>query len=188
MRHIILCFVIVFAAAGCRRADASATISQEQGGVTETTGASPRAGAPAGYIREVHRGTQLEFDIPVSWNRETHGDVMVITTPGVGLELVAATGGLEARADEKAMLAAVGRTLKNAKLTSPMKSVSQHGLTGFAASGKGQKNGAEVDWFTSAVGDGHGHAILALGFYRPDTSEEARTQMVHVLDSIQPVR
>jgi hypothetical protein len=135
----------------------------------------------------VHRGTQLEFDIPTSWQKQVQGDVMVITSPsGAGLELVAASGGLQAKSDEKAMLTAVERTLKNPRFTSPMRPVQQHGLTGFAATGKGFKNGGEVEWFTSVLGDGHGHALLALGFYRPDLPQDVKSQMMHVVDSIQP--
>jgi hypothetical protein len=153
-----------------------------------TPPATPAKSVTPGYVREVHGVTQLAFELPTSWKREAKGDVMVITTDGAGVELVAATGGIEAKNDEKAMLEAVGKSLKNARFTSKMKPVKQNGLTGFVATGKGEKNGMQVDWFTAALGDGHGHAILALGMYRPDISQEIKAQIVHVLDSIQPAQ
>ena len=48
---------------------------------------------------------------------------MVISTDGAGIELVAATGGIEAKEDEKAMLSALNKTLKNAHFTSKLKPV-----------------------------------------------------------------
>ena len=156
---------------------------------TATTPPPPAAPTVTpGYVREVHGVTQLAFEVPTAWKREAKGDVMVITTDGAGIELVAATGGIEAKNDEKAMLTALNKTLKNARFTSKLKSVTQHGLNGFVATGKGEKNGKQVEWFTAALGDGHGHAILALGIYRPDISQEIKGQIVHVLDSIQPAQ
>ncbi len=156
---------------------------------TATTPAAPPAKpVTPGYTRETHGVTQLAFEVPTDWKRESKGDVMIITTEGAGLELVAATGGIEAKEDEKALLQAVNRTLKNARFTSKLKPVKQNGLTGFVATGKGEKNGKPVEWFTAALGDGHGHAILALGMYKPDVSKDIKLQIAHVLDSIQPAQ
>jgi hypothetical protein len=146
-------------------------------------------GAPAGYRWEVSTKTNMKFEVPNDWNKETNGDVLVITTPsrnGVGIEFAAATGGLEARADEKAMLGVVGKSLQNARMTSRPKPVQQNGLKGFVASGTGVKNGATVEWFTAALGDGRGHALLSLGFYSPSAPPAYKTEMRRVLDSIQP--
>ena len=84
------------------------------------------------------------------------------------------------------MLGAVAKTLKGAKLTSKMKPAQQHGLTGFVATGTGTKDGNEVAWFTSAIGDGKGHALLTLGMYRPTASPAYRAQMARILDSSSP--
>jgi hypothetical protein len=181
----LLAIALLMFAVGCQgaKADSSAQAAPTADTATAQNGAAP------GYVREVHRATQLEFDIPASWQKQVQGDVMVLTSPaGAALELVAASGEQQAKSDEKAMLTAVERTLKNPKFTSGLKPVQQHGLTGFAATGKGQKNGGEVEWFTLVIGDGHGHAILGLGFYRPDTPQDVKNQMMHTLDSIQPAR
>jgi hypothetical protein len=139
------------------------------------------------YRWEVHRGTNMKIEVPSDWSAAPNGNVLVVTspTPGVGVELVAATGGLEAKADEKAMLAAVGALLSNARFTSGLKPVQQHGLSGFVTTGTGQRQGAQVEWFTSVVGDGKGHGLLALGFYSPDAKDGYKAALRRVLDSMQ---
>jgi Domain of unknown function (DUF4333) len=156
--------------------------------ILDVNGAPVAAGGPASYHWETNPKTNMKLEVPAGWNKQVNGEVMVISTPtpGVGIEVVAASGGLESRADEKSMLAAVGKSLQNAKLTSALKPAQQHGLKGFVATGTGQKNGNPVQWFTAALGDGKGHAMLTLGFYSASTSPEYKTEMTHVLDSIQP--
>jgi hypothetical protein len=159
-----------------------------------TTAPSPSAVASAApapadvkYQWETHRKTNIKFEIPTTWTTEVKGDVLVAKTPtpAAGIEFVAATGALTAKNDEKAMLTQVGKVLQGAKLTSPLKPANQHGLTGFVATGSGKKNGADVEWFTSALGDGKGHAMLTIGFFGPGAAAY-KTQIVRVLDSIQP--
>jgi hypothetical protein len=101
------------------------------------------------------------------------------------MEFVAATGAAEAANAEKAMLTEVFKVLQGAKFTSPMKPTAQHGLKGFVATGSGKKDGAEVEWLTSVLGDGKGHVMLTLGFFGAGAAA-SKTQIVHVLDSIQP--
>jgi hypothetical protein len=147
----------------------------------------PKKEEPAteGYRTEIHKGTNMKFDLPTSWKIETKGDVLVATTTGAGIEFVGATSGVAAKNDEKAMMAEVGKILQNVKFTSKMKPVEQHGAKGFVVTGTGKKDGAEVEWFTSAIGAGKG-ALLALGFYSPTISPAVKAQIVHTMDSIAP--
>lgn len=193
-RFLIACFVTA-AAAGCGKGASDAPAS---GSPATTTAAPapppPTAAAPApapaevAYRWEIHKATNLKFEVPTTWTLTPNGNVLVAKTPtpGVGIEFVAATGGVEAKNDEKVMLAAVARTLQGARFTSKMKPAQQHGLKGFVATGTGKKDGAEVEWFTSAIGDGKGHAMLTLGMYAPTVSPAYKAQMIHILDSIQP--
>jgi hypothetical protein len=177
-------------------ASAAAPAQDKAAATAAVTAATPPAAAPAAaapdvtYRWETHKATNLKFELPTTWTMTPKGNVLVAQTPtpGVAIEFVAATGGVEAKNDEKVMLGAVAKTLKGAKLTSKMKPAHQHGLTGFVATGTGTKDGNEVEWFTSAIGDGKGHALLTLGMYRPTASAAYRAQMVRVLDSIQPAK
>ena len=207
-RLVIAClFAVAAAAAGCNKgssdalaadptapatAAAAPTPTPDKAAATAAvTAATPPAAAPeVTYRWETHKATNLKFEIPTSWTISQNGNVLVAQTPtpGVAIEFVAATGGLEAKSDEKAMLGAVGRTLKGAKLTSKPKPAQQHGLSGFVATGTGTKDGNEVEWFTSAIGDGKGHSLLTLGMYRATVSAAYKAQMSHVLDSIQPAK
>jgi hypothetical protein len=160
---------------------------------TPTPGATaaPAAAAPAAtdvaYQWETHKQTNIKFELPTTWKMEVAGNTLVAKTPtpAAGIEFVAAAGGLAAKNDERAMLIEVGKVLQGAKFTSPLKPASQHGLKGFVATGSGKKNGVDVEWFTSALGDGKGHAMLTIGFFGPGAAAY-KAQIVHVLDSIQP--
>lgn len=151
------------------------------------TAAPAPAPAPAAatYRWETHKSTHMKFELPATWTISTQGDVLVAKGAGVGIEFVGASSALAAKNDEKAMVTEVGKILQNAKLTSKLKPVEQHGSKGFVVTGTGKKDGADVDWFSSAVG-GKGGALLALGFYSPNIAPATKAQMVRVLDSIQP--
>jgi hypothetical protein len=195
-RFLIASFIAA-AVAGCNKdADPTPAANAAPQPATAAPAQPPAAAAPAApapsdaYRWEVHKATNIKFELPTAWTVAQQGDVLVAKTPtpGVGLEFAAASGGLVARNDEKAMLVEVGKTLQGARFTSPPKAVQQHGLKGFVATGTGTKDGAEVEWFTSALGDGRGHAMLTVGFWAPGAAPAYKAQMVHVMDSIQPAR
>lgn len=150
----------------------------------------PPADVTAGYRWETHKQTNIRFEIPTNWTTSVNGNQLVAKTPtpGVGIEFQAAIGGLATKHDEKVMLKEVGKSLQGAKYTKKGQPVEQHGLKGFVATGTGKKDGKEVEWFTSALGDGHGHEMLTLGFYAANVTPEYKAQMMHVLDSIQPAK
>lgn len=200
----VVTVVIAISAAACGKSGFSDPAAAQTGtatppaAATSTAAAAPApapqpttatAAAPADvkYQWETHKKTSIKFEIPTTWTTEAKGDVLVAKTPtpAAGIEFVAAAGGLAAKNDEKAMLTEVGKVLQNAKLTSPLKAATQHGLKGFVATGSGKKNGADVEWFTSALGDGKGHVMLTIGFFGPGAAAY-KTQIVHVLDFIQP--
>jgi hypothetical protein len=203
--RIVVTLFIAASAAACGKSGSDAPAGAETGAATPPAAstaaapaptpapspAAPAAAAPAAaevqYHWETHKKTNVKFEIPTTWTTDVKGDVLVAKTPtpGAGIEFVAATGGLAAKNDEKAMLAEVGKVLQGAKLTSPLKPATQHGLKGFVATGSGKKNGADVEWFTSALGDGKGHTMLTIGFFGPGAAAY-KAQIVHVLDSIQP--
>jgi hypothetical protein len=196
--------VIAVSAAACGKSGSTDAVPAQTGAATptqvaapgpspspspETAPASAPASAPADatYHWQTHQKTHIKFEIPTTWSTDVQGDVLVAKTPtpGAGIEFVGATGAAAAGSDEKAMLVEVGKVLKNAKFTSPLKAAAQHGLKGFYATGTGTKNGVEVEWFTSMLGDGKGHAMLTVGFFGPK-AVGYKGQIVHVLDSIQP--
>jgi hypothetical protein len=150
----------------------------------------PAGGTEAGYRWETHKQTNIKFEIPTDWSTSVNGNQLVAKTPtpGVGIEFQAAIGGLATKHDEKAMLKEVNKSLTGAKYTKKGAPVEQHGLKGFVATGTGKKDGKEVEWFTSALGDGHGHEMLTLGFYAANVTPEYKAQLMHVLDSIQPAK
>lgn len=189
-KRVVGIVLVAVIAVGCSKRSES-----EKGNaasVTPTPAATQagNAAAPAtpGYRWEYHKGLNMKFELPNDWTAAPNGDVLVVKTPtpGVGIEFVAASGEVAAKSDEKIMLAEVGKVLKTPKFTSGLKPVSQHGLSGFVATGNGQKDGQTVDWFTAALGSGN-KALLALGFYSPNAPANYKQQLTHVLDSIQPM-
>jgi hypothetical protein len=199
LRISIALLLALSAGAGCGKGDAGAPAAAHTGSPspppasTPAAAQAPKAAQPAPaegevkYQWETHKKTNVKFEIPTTWAVEAKGDVLVAKTPtpGAGIEFVAASGGLAAKSDEKAMLVEVGKVLQGAKLTSPLKPAAQHGLTGFVATGTGTRDGVAVEWFTSALGDGKGHAMLTVGFFGPGAAAY-KAQISHVLDSIQP--
>jgi hypothetical protein len=192
---------LVIAAAGCSSATSTTPTDDSAAPATKPAAATPAdttpgaAAAPAtatagAYRWEVHKATNLKFELPTSWAMEQSGDVLLAKTPtpAVVIEFVAATGGLEAKNDEKAMLAAVASSLKGARFTSRLKAVQQHGLKGVVATGTGTRDGVQIEWFTAALGDGAGHAMLTLGMYRPTAPTAYKEQLLRVINSIQPAR
>ena len=144
------------------------------------------AGGDAGFHWEVHKPTNIKFELPTNWTTSINGNVLVAKTPtpGVGLEFVGTEGRLSAKADEKALLKEVSKSLQKAKIVGKPKPVEQHGLKGHVSSGIGFKDGAEIEWLCAVLGDGKGKDMLTLGFYAPNLGATYKAQMQKVLDSI----
>jgi hypothetical protein len=146
---------------------------------------APPSGGEAGFHWEVHKPTNIKFELPTDWTVSIAGDKLVTKTPtpGVFLEFWGAEGKLSAKADEKALLKEVGKTLQKAKLNGKPKLVEQNGLKGHVSAGTGFKDG-EVEWLCAVLGDGKNKDMLTLAFYSPKLGGTYKSQLQKVLDSI----
>ena len=142
----------------------------------------------AGFHWEVHKPTNIKFELPKEWTTSINGNVLVAKTPtpGVGIEFQGVDGKLTAKYDEKVLLKQIGAELTKVKVTEKAKAIEQHGLHGNMIVGKGFKDGAEVIWRVRLLGDGHGHDMLTLAFYAPHLEGKYKAELIKILDSVQP--
>jgi len=141
----------------------------------------------AGFHWEVHKPTNIKFELPKEWTTSINGNILVAKTPtaGVGIEFVGVDGKLSAKYDEKLLLKEVGRSLTKVKVTEH-KAIEQHGLKGNMIVGTGFKDGADVHWRCRVLGDGKGHDMLTLAFYQAHLEGKYKAELIKILDSVQP--
>jgi hypothetical protein len=141
----------------------------------------------AGFHWEVHKPTNIKFELPKEWTTSIEGNVLVAKTPtpGVGIEFVGVDGKLSAKYDEKLLLKEVTRSLTKVKVTEH-KGIEQHGLKGNMVVGTGFRDGADVHWRCRVLGDGKGHDMLTLAFYQAHLEGKYKDELIKILDSVQP--
>jgi hypothetical protein len=122
---------------------------------------------PANYNWVKHEAARLKFEVPGDWVTTQHDEktIKVRSPDGVSVEFrFFTTGSAEAMRDEKFLTKELESMVKDVKFTNPPTKFHQHGLAGFGAGGSGHLEETPIAWFSIAIGDQHGHGVVAFGF------------------------
>jgi len=142
------------------------------------------------YRWETHTDSNVKLEIPTSWKMTRDGDdKLTVSSPDGGIELAfdfVRHGAAEAEADEKALLGHLKDRMTDAKIVKPFAPKQQHGLHGNGLAGTGTRDGAAIEWFSVALGDGKGHGVVALAIAGAGKMAEHGEEMMRVIGSIQP--
>jgi hypothetical protein len=170
------------------------TVVSIAAGALAFSGVMSDAGAQAarvGYRWETHPKSNVKFEVPTNWITTTEGGDVVITKPkdgGLALEFAPiAFGAAEMAKAEQAAGKAILARIPDAHTTGPATPVAQNGLTGTLIKGEGTRNGAKVEFFAVALGDGKGHGILSVGVAGAGQISVYRDKIVEVFNSIRPM-
>ena len=143
------------------------------------------------YRWESHADARVKFQIPTNWvTKETEEKALAARSPDMAVGILfryISLGAPEAVADEKLVLSELKSLVQDIKVTNPLTTFQQHGLTGTGLGGTGHRNGIPIGWFSIVFGDHHGHGVLAFGFGAAQEFVKQYPTILKIMGSIQPI-
>ena len=143
---------------------------------------------------EIHKGANVKFHVPDTWDMNIDGPVLITSPPKThkhpraAVEFVAITHGTkEVERVERNLMAQLEAKFTEVKITRKAKKVKQHGIDGVVFGGTAKaKDGEEVDWASAILGTGPETGIAVLVFGTPAALKAHKGALDKTLNSIQP--